>query len=111
MATVTINGKTYTGSSVAVTNNKVYIDGILQDAGEEKQIIISVGGDVQALSVDACTKISITGNCGSVQSASGDIACGNVSGNVLTVSGDVKAKNISGSVKTVSGDIECNSHN
>ena len=103
---ININGKVYYGNNVTINNNKVYIDGKLQDTGEDKQINIVVEGDVTELKVDACNEVKILGNSGSISTVSGDVNIkGGVSGNVTTVSGDVSCGSIGGSVKTVSGDI------
>jgi len=105
MSTITINNKGYVGNSITIINGVVSIDGKVQDAGNEKQINITVTGDITNLSVDACISCQITGNAGSVKTVSGDVTCGDVSGSVSTVSGDVVAYIIHGSASTVSGDI------
>ncbi len=118
---IKVNQTSYSGRSVTIINNKVYIDGkdVTPDA---KEINISVEGDIEKLEVDYCSKLEVKGNVGSLRSGSGDVicgdvtnglttgsgdvTCGNIAGNVSTGSGDVEANNISGSVKTGSGDIE-----
>ncbi len=106
MSTVTINGKTYSGNNIVVSNNKVIVDG-KDITPDSKQININVEGNITDLKVDCCDKISIKGNVGSANSSSGDISIdGNVSGGVQTMSGDIKCGNIGGSVSTMSGDIK-----
>lgn len=79
---ISINGKTYFGSSISIKRNKIVIDGKVIEDDDQKQINITINGDIQTLDV------------------------GNVGGSVTTVSGDVDVEgNINGSVKTVSGDI------
>ena len=104
--TITINGKTFHGSgNVVVHNNRVIVDGndLTPDA---KNIEISIQGDVEYLTVDCCSKISITGNVNECESTSGDIECGDVFGNIKTTSGDVKCGNVQGAINTTSGDIK-----
>lgn len=107
---ITINGKTYQGSSVNITNNKVIIDGEeVDDVSKEPVVYIDVYPDkgskvenVNTVSGD----ITIHGNATSIKTTSGDVLVnGNISGNINTVSGDVKADNIDGNINTVSGDI------
>lgn len=105
MGTITINGKTYTGNSIIISNNEVYIDGERADS-EGKQINISVQGDIEKLHVDACSLIKVAGDVGIASSVSGDIDIqGNVSGNASTTSGDIEAHTIHGGASSVSGDI------
>lgn len=105
MATITINGKTYQGKSVSVQNGVVYIDGKRADPETAPTINIEVNGNVDVLRVDACERVVVYGTCGSVQTASGDVECGDVKGPVQTVSGDVNCHAVSGSVSTMSGDV------
>jgi hypothetical protein len=118
---VNINGKSFSGRSIVVTNNKVIIDGV-DVTPDSKHIDIVVDGNIDKLDIDMCDNLMVKGNVGtlastsadvecgdvtgSVNTVSGDIECGNVGGNVTTTSGDVKAENITGSVKTLSGDIK-----
>lgn len=106
-ATVKINGITYVGrSSVVVRGGRVIIDG--EDLTPDGKVInIVVEGSVEKLEADACQKVMVAGNAGSIQTASGDVEIsGDVGGNVETVSGDVRCGSIAGSVRTVSGDIK-----
>lgn len=111
MSIIRINNKSYSGNNIVVSNNKVYIDGKLQEQdGDNKNISIVVEGDLGSLSVDMCDKVECKGNCGSVNTTSGDVVIdGNVSGSVQTVSGDVMCDDVSGGVSTVSGDVKCKS--
>ena len=105
--TVVINGVTISGGqNITVRNNRVTVDGkdVTPDA---KEINISVVGSVDTLLADACQKISVTGDVGSIETMSGDVdVSGNVSGSVSTQSGDASCSGtIKGSVETMSGDI------
>lgn len=122
MSSVIINGKSYIGSTVKVSGNKITINGT--DVTPDTKIVnITIEGDVDEVSADYCEKIVVNGNVKTLQTTSGDIECkdvqgdikttsgdvecgGNVGGSIQTVSGDVKAENISGNVKTLSGDIK-----
>lgn len=105
MSTITINGNTYFGNSIVVTNGKIIIDG--KDATpESKEINISVQGDINELKVDVCNKVSVKGNAKHVSTKSGNIdVSGNVEGSIQTMSGDVDCGNVAGSISTMSGDV------
>lgn len=106
MSTITINGNTYSGSSVVVTNGKVIVNG-KDVTPDSKEINISVQGDVDELHVDICNKVSVTGNANSISTTSGDIdITGNVGGSVNTMSGDIDCGNVLGSVSTMSGNVK-----
>ena len=107
MSVIVIGGNAYSGNSVVVTNGKVIIDGkdVTPDA---KEINISVQGDVAELKVDACNKVSVTGNVGSFSGRTGDVEIsGDVSGDVQTTTGEVSCGAVSGSVSTSTGDVDC----
>jgi hypothetical protein len=105
MNTIIINGNTYSGNSVVVTNGKVLING-KDVTPDSKEININVQGNIGELKVDACNKVSVTGNANNVLTKSGDIyITGNVEGNIQTSSGDVDCGNVSGSISTSSGDV------
>lgn len=103
-----INGKVYPSGSVRITNNKVYINGVLQtgDELEQKVINIEITGPVNQLEVDACEKLIVNGDIQNLKTLSGDVDCQNVTGSVTTMSGDVDANNIGGSVTTMSGNVK-----
>lgn len=110
MAQIIINRKNFVGGNIHIGNGKVIIDGkdvTSEYNSEEKEINITVTGDIQSLEVDSCNKVLVTGNTGPVKTVSGDVdITGDVAGSVNTVSGDVDCGNIAGSVRTVSGDIK-----
>lgn len=108
MSRVTINGKTYIGNNIIVSNGKIMIDE-KNVTSDDKVIIITVNGNIDSLKVDTCNKLGIIGNVTNVNTVSGDVDInGNVSGSIQTVSGDVKCKNVGGSINTLSGDINHN---
>jgi len=106
MSTITINGNTYSGNSIVVTNGKVIING--KDVTPEgKEINITVEGNIDELKVDACNKVSVTGSVKSIITKSGDIeVTGDVDGNIQTMSGDVDCGHVQGSISTMSGDVK-----
>ena len=111
MNTITINGNTYSGNNIVVTNGKVIVNG-KDVTPDSKEINISVQGDIDELKVDSCNKVSVTGNVKSVSTKSGDIdIAGNVEGSVQTMSGDVDCGNINGAISTMSGDIKHRKNN
>lgn len=108
MSQIIINGKTYTGNSVSINNNKIVIDGKTLVNEESKTINILIEGNVDNLQVDACEKVLVNGFVNSLSTMSGNVDCGNVNQNVKTQSGNVKCENIGGDVSTQSGNIKGN---
>lgn len=103
---ITINNKTYKGNNVTIVNNQIYIDDKLADTKDEKNIKISIDGDVDTLNIDHCDEILINGDCGSVKCGNGNVKCGNVGGNVKSTNGNVKCGNVDGDIKTTNGNIK-----
>ena len=106
MSIITINGNTFSGSNIIVTNGKVLING-KDVTPDSKEINISVVGNIEQLKVDACNKVSVEGNVQSISTKSGDVeVSGDVDGSISTMSGDVDCGHVKGSVSTMSGDIK-----
>lgn len=105
MSTITINGNTYSGNSIIITNGKVVING-KDVTPDSKEINILVHGNIDELRVDSCNEVSVTGNVTNISTKSGDvIVTGDVDGSVQTKSGNVDCEYVEGSVSTMSGDI------
>lgn len=103
---ITINGNTFSGSNIIVTNGKVIING-KDVTPDSKEINISVVGNIEQLKVDACNKVYVEGNVQSISTQSGDVeVSGDVDGSISTMSGDVDCGHVKGSVSTMSGDIK-----
>jgi hypothetical protein len=111
MSSITINGVTYSGNNISIKNNRVFIDGVEAKSDANcKEINIQVSGNINELKVDSCNKISVTGSVASIETTSGDVVCGPVTGSITTVSGDVECEgNIGGNVGTTSGDVKAKS--
>jgi hypothetical protein len=103
---VNINGKSFSGRSIVVTNNKVIIDGV-DVTPDSKHIDIVVDGNIDKLDIDMCDNLMVKGNVGTLASTSADVECGDVTGSVNTVSGDIECGNVGGSITTTSGDVKC----
>jgi hypothetical protein len=102
---IKINGETYNGNSIIVENNNIIIDG-KKVTPKEKNITITVEGNINKINADVVDEINIHGDCKSVKTMSGDVTInGYVDGNVQTMSGDVEAETINGNVSTMSVDI------
>lgn len=121
MAQISFNGKTYTGNTVEVKNNKVFVDGVEVNTGddkksfwsslkssEKKEFNFTIEGDVQNLNIDNGGYVIVKGNVGDVKMVSGNVEVeGYVQGNITTTSGDVEVHgDVSGNIKTVSGDVD-----
>jgi hypothetical protein len=105
MATITINGQTFTGDNMIISNGRIVVNGNdLTPNG--KEINIAINGNIDRLEVDACQKVGVIGDVGNIKTQSGDVDVkGNVKGNIQTMSGDVDCQQVFGSVSTMSGDI------
>jgi hypothetical protein len=105
-ATVNIDGHSYSGQTVSITNGKVVIDGVVQEQSLIGPISIVVNGSVDRID-SASGDVTVMEGCGDVKTMSGDVTCrGNVTGRIETMSGDVHVTgHIGGSVETMSGDI------
>ena len=115
MSKIIINGKVISSSSnsVIITNNngKVFFNGS-EITTDSKDINIIIEGNVEDVSVDCCSKLTISGNAKTVHTQSGDVdISGNVEGGVQTMSGSVDCGNIGGSVSTMSGSIKHKNNN
>lgn len=104
MGIITVNGKTYEGNSVTVSNGTVIIDGKVQHDESSPQITISVDGDIKSLDVDT-GKVSVNGNVGGIAVDCGDIECKDVVGHIKVDTGNVSCGNVGGSVSTNIGNI------
>ena len=102
---ITINGQIYNGNSIIVKNNNIIIDGD-NVTPKEKNITITVEGNIDKINADIVDEINIHGDCNSIKTMSGDVTInGSVDGNVQTMSGDVEAETINGNISTMSGNI------
>lgn len=104
---IVINGKHYSGNSIVVKDNSVYVNGKLtKDCTNEKVINIVIEGDAKEVS-SASGSIIVKGSVEKdVYTTSGNInILGDVGGNVSAISGDIIANTIKGNTSTVSGDI------
>ena len=106
---IKINGKTYFGNNIQISNNRVIIDGkdVSDDHKDSKEITIQIEGNVETLDVDRAKSIIVNGNVNSLKSVSGDVECKDVTGDIKTVSGNVECGNVQGGVQTNSGDVKC----
>jgi hypothetical protein len=106
---ININGMSFSGQNIQITNNRIYIDGKLiedQEAVESKIIHIMVDGNVSKLEVDNAESVTVTGDAGSVKTVNGNVRVGaSIQGDVKTVNGNVTADVIEGGVSTVNGNI------
>lgn len=109
---VSINGVEIQASGRIITGRIVINDGHVIVDGQnvtppEKEISIVAHGDVHILKADHCQTISVQGNAGSVETVSGDVACGAVHGSVKTMSGRVTCADVAGHASSMSGDVHC----
>jgi len=94
-----INGKVYPDGNICITDNAIFIDGVLQDSEKLSGIVkIEVTGNLKNLVVKQGS-VNVKGNIYGNVDAGGSINCGNIDGDVDaggsincgTISGDVDA--------------------
>tara|TARA_R110002020_G_scaffold470437_1_gene696362 strand:+ start:353 stop:700 length:348 start_codon:yes stop_codon:yes gene_type:complete len=103
-SSVTIDGKTFKGNSVCISNGKVTIDGVDQDGELVGDINVTVNGDCESIENTNGTVTCESAN--RVKTTNGKVFIqGSVSGDVDTTNGDVNCGTVGGSVKTNNGDI------
>jgi hypothetical protein len=102
---MTINGKTYNGNNITISDGVVIVDGVVQDGDHiGYNIQVTVNGNVGEIETGS-GDITVNGEVSDVSTSSGDVKCGNVAGNVQTSSGDVTCGTVGGKIKTSSGDV------
>jgi len=111
---VMINGQTFTGNDISISNGSVYIDGALIGNQGQFQNVPKIEVSIQQSEIysvqTGSSDISITGSAGKLNTGSGDITVhGNVWADIQTGSGNVSAWDVSGNIKTSSGDIKAKS--
>jgi len=100
---ITIDGRTFKGNNVSISNGKVTVDGVVQDGELVGEVNVTIHGDVEHIE-NASGKV-VAQRAGSIHTQSGDVECGDVGGSIQTMSGDVNSGAVGGSVSTMSGDI------
>lgn len=95
MGYIQINGKTYVGNNIQISNNKVIIDGVVQESGASGVVEVNVTGDIGSLKVTGSA--TVNGNVKGSVDAGGSVKCGNVSGDV-DAGGSVNCGSVGGDV-------------
>ena len=100
------NNNIQIGSSIAVQNGLVIVDGKQVDLPENEKIINIQAENLESLHVDSCNEITIKGGVGSVRVSQGRISIGGaVKGDVHVSQGNVDCGNIEGDVSVSMGNI------
>lgn len=104
-SSINIDGRSFSGLSVTINGDQVFVDGVLQDGKLVGPISITITGDVQSLECQSGT-VEVIGSAGKVTTMSGSVSVGvAVTGDVETMSGSVTCGDVGGSVETMSGSI------
>lgn len=99
------------GGTISIINGKVLVDGKPLDQFNvsdvnEKEINITIQGEVDHIDIDYCNRITVNSNVKRVKTNQGDIdITGDVDGDVHTNMGDVTCGNIKGDCHTNMGNI------
>lgn len=110
--TLTINGKEFKGQKIEQRGGRFFVDGrdVTDEVGANVsagQIVIVVQGEVKKLEAYGSQQITVEGNAGSISSKSGTITVqGDVTGSVDSVTGTITCGKVSGNVHTVNGTIQ-----
>lgn len=109
-----INGRVYkniSGRNITIERGQIIVDGKpIEDWNDsnEKEINITIEGNVDCLQVQCAGAITVNGDTKSVKTGSGDVTVtGCVKGNIHTGSGDVRCGNVEEDINTGSGDVHC----
>jgi len=100
---IVINGKHYSGLSVSIINDSIFIDGKKVDSTKENILEIKVIGDLAKLTTDK--SVTVNGNIKGDVEVGGSITCGDVDGNI-NVGGSITCDDINGSVNA-GGSVSC----
>ena len=85
LSTVTVNGKTYKGNDISITNGHAIVDDVKMDSyGTENQhsYIVQITGNPQK--VETMGRVTVTGNCGDINTM-GRVDVGGSSGTINTM--------------------------
>lgn len=99
------------GGTINITDGNILVDGKPLDElnvsdVNEKEINITIQGEVDHIDIDYCNRITVNGNVKRVKTNQGDIdITGDVDGDVHTNMGDVTCGNIKGDCHTNMGNI------
>ena len=99
-----INGRSFFGRNISITQNSITIDGVTSIEVTPK-IKVEILGSCDSIE-SASGDVVVHGAAQKIKTMSGDVTCESVFGPISTMSGDVKCGDISGSVSTMSGDIK-----
>lgn len=110
--TIVVNGDVIRGqkiNSMVISGGRITIDGKSLselDVEDEKEINITIQGDLERLEVDYCNTLHVTGNAKRVKANQGDIEIGgDVQGDVHANMGTITCGNIEGDCHANMGNI------
>ena len=112
---ITMNGKTYTGRNMTMSNGKMFVDGVEVDINSGKtvkpediiHVTIVITGNVDELKGNF-NEATVNGNVGSLSSNGGNVTVNEtVNGHVESSGGDVTVKgSVGGNVNSTGGDVK-----
>ncbi len=102
------NGKKYEGKNLIVSNNKIYIDGVLQtdfNQSSDKVINIYIEGDVSNVQIESADTVNIKGNVDSIVLKTGNLNIEGDADKVEVKTGSVYCTTIKGNATVRTGNI------
>ena len=103
--TITVNGRSFKGSSLSIVNGTIVIDGKKVLEPVEKEIIVTITGDVKDLYLDS-GKITMEGDVGRLEVNHGKVEMtGDVKENVSVKHGNLSCDNIYSDVEVNHGNV------
>lgn len=103
-ASITIDGRSFSGRNISISGNRVIVDGVVQDGELVGDVNVVVTGNVEQVE-NTNGKVEVKGSVGTVRTTNGEISCGDVKGDVTTSNGTVQCGVVHGSVRTSNGNI------
>ncbi|AYC51937.1 hypothetical protein [Bacillus licheniformis] len=92
---VTVNGVTYEGNNITITNNEVLIDGKAVESSVSGVVKVKIEGTPAKVYSDA--SVEVKGDVLGDVDSGGSVNCGNIKGNV-DAGGSVRCGTVGGSV-------------
>lgn len=104
-STITVNGKSFQGNSVSIVNGEIIVDGKKVSSPTEKEINITITGDIKELILDSGT-IKMEGDVGNLEVNHGKVGIqGDVKGNASIKHGNLECDNIFADVDVAHGNV------
>lgn len=104
---ISINGKEFSGSTIRIVDNKIYVNGVGVEPLLNQPINVVINGGSDRIDLDV-GNITVNGNVSQgIRIGTGDVECYDVEGDITLSCGDISCGKVTGNIKTSCGDISC----